>query len=143
MGVLARSGQRQGPWPRRRRRGIALQAGIPIEQLLQVAAALTRGRGRLQEMPVRSAAPHDVLGESDHKALVGDDVQSSGAQPQGPSDQVAAAVTQLTEIRAQLTAGHAERDPLEGALDGLPSGGSAGSDDAPGPAASRRSILQP
>lgn len=103
----------------------ARQAGIPEEQIAEMARLASRGRPKMADLPASSSKPHirfvDPLEESEEDLA---DVEETNLLSGDPMQD---AVTKLTQIAAQLTKQKTPSRSLESLLDGS---GSAHSSEA-------------
>ena len=94
----------------------ARQAGIPEEQIAEMARLASRGRPKMADLPASSSKPHirfvDPLEESEEDLA---DVEETNLLSGDPMQD---AVTKLTQIAAQLTKQKTPSRSLESLLDG-------------------------
>ena len=96
----------------------ARAAGIPEEQIQEMASVAKKGRPRLADLPVPVRKPKVVgeLSDSEEDADVG--LQTAAETGASSTDEVAAAVTKLTQIASYLTMQRQKSRSLDALLDG-------------------------
>lgn len=108
-------------------------AGIPEEQIAEMAALASRGKSRMPDLPVgrarAAAAAAQLLSDSEEDEVV-PEVDEKGLQSDGGT--LVSAVAKLTQIAASLTAQKQKATSLDAILDGVGSAGSSDSGGLPG-----------
>ncbi len=110
----------------------ARAAGVPEEEILEMARLAARGRPHLTDLPRPKPKPasRNALSESE------DDQQEEAAaeeeEEQGDHPQLVKAVARLTEIAGHLAKDKKKDRSLEALLDGVGSGGGGDTASAPG-----------
>ena len=112
-------------------------AGIPEEQIVEMARLASMGRPKLSDFPAsqRKQLPSNVLSESEDDEpgpQEQDPLQDGSPAPTGADVAITQAVTKLTEIAAHLTAQKKQEKSLDALLDGVGSGGSGETAGVPG-----------
>lgn len=112
-------------------------AGIPEEQIVEMARLASMGRPKLSDFPAsqRKQPPSNVLSESEDDEpgpQEQDPLQDGSPAPTGADVAITQAVTKLTEIAAHLTAQKKQEKSLDALLDGAGSGGSGETAGVPG-----------
>ena len=112
----------------------ARQAGIPEQQILEMAKLASRGKPRMQDLPERRARPKvaNPLSESEDEETEAAEDENQGG---GDAGKLVTAVSQLTKIASHLTKQKNRNKDLDSLLDGA---GSAHSTDSSSIPSSRR-----
>ena len=109
----------------------AREAGVPEEQVRQMAAIAAKGKPKLLDFPLARAKPKaraDPLSESEEEGIP--EVEEQELAEEAPSSnhptQLSKAISKLTEIASHLTSQRRQNRTLEALLDGGAASGTEG-----------------